>query len=113
MSSKRVHAAPNNAVIVACPVSKCEVRHVAGVGVLLNLRYVEKAEQFETGERTSLQALIDPELAVEIGEALRRTMQVLELGSSLKKALRKAKKPEMLLSAPSPEMVELPEAVNA
>jgi hypothetical protein len=113
MSSKRVQTDPNKPIIVACPVSKCEVRHVAGVGVLLNLRYVEKAEQFETGERTSLQALIDPELAMEIGKALQKTMQVLELGTSLKKALKRAKTSTMLLSAPSPEMDAIPEAVSA
>lgn len=113
MSSKRVQADPNKPIIVACPVSKCEVRHVAGVGVLLDLRYVERADQFKSGERTSLQALIDPELAVEIGKALQKTMQVLELGTSLKKALKKAKSPPMLLPAPASEMDALPEAVSA
>jgi len=109
MSSTNAQNVPNRMVIVACPVSRCEVRHVAGVGVLMAIRYVDKAEQLETGERTFLQALIDPEQALEIGEALRKSVQAHDLGMALKKALKKpsqkrlAKKSAVLLPAPSPE----------
>jgi hypothetical protein len=121
MSSPNVQGVPSKMVIVACPVSKCEIRHIAGVGVLMAIRYVDKAEQFETGERTTLQALIDPEQALEIGEALRRSVQTLELGKALKKALKKSRKTSAkLLPAQTPEepaVVEdvpvMAEAVNA
>ena len=102
MSSTVEQTLPNKPVIVACPVSRCEVQHVAGIGVLLAIRYIEKAEQFETGERTVLQALVDPQQALEIGEALRRSVQVLEFGKSLRKALKepKAEKKSTLLLPP-------------
>ena len=70
-------------------------------------QYVEKAEQFETGERSTLQALIDPQHALEIGEALRKSAQAYELGKALKKALKKSppkklmKESAMLLPAPA------------
>ena len=99
MSSTNVQKVPESA-IVACPISECELRHVAGVGVLMSLRYIERSEQLESGERTTLQALLVPEQALQIGEALKRSVQVLELGKSLKRAL---KKPNMLLQAPSAE----------
>jgi len=102
MSSPGVVGVPNKMVIVACPVSKCEVRHIAGVGVLMAIRYVDKAEQFETGERTMLQALIDPAQALEICEALKKSVQALELGRALKKVLKKSrKKPAKLLPPPN------------
>lgn len=119
MSSTDAPGAPNQVVIVACPVSRCEVRHIADIGVLMAIRYVDKAEQFETGERTTLQALIDPEQALEIVEALRKSVQALQLGRSLKKALKKPsskkalKKPAMLLPAPGSRELALAEAVNA
>lgn len=105
---------PNKVVIVACPVSECEVRHIAGVGVMMAIRYVDKAEQFKTGERTILQALIDPEQALEICEALKRSVQAFEFGNALKKALKKssvkkaAKKSALLL--PSPDAPAEPQA---
>lgn len=111
-------------VIVACPVSTCEVRHVAGVGVLLAVRYIERAEQFETGEHTFLQALIEPEQALEIGEALKKSVQALELGKALKKALKKSAKkpakrtkvvetPMMLLPAPACDVPALTDPISA
>lgn len=107
-------------VIVACPVSGCELRHVAGRGVLMVIRYIEKGEQLETGERTILQALIDPEQALAISEALKRSVQALQFGKSLKKSLKKpAKEPPMMLEASNPDSsqmadaVEMAEAVNA
>jgi hypothetical protein len=104
MSTAPVPSVPNKMVIVACPVSRCEVRHIAGVGVLMAIRYVDKAEQFETGERTMLQALIDPEQALEIGEALRKSAQALELGKALKKVLKKSRrKSARLLPPPNSE----------
>lgn len=119
MSSVNEQNVANKPVIIACPVSKCEVRHIAGVGVLMAIRYVDKAEQLETGERTTLQALIDPEQALQIGEALKKSVQTFELGKALKRALTKSarKKPEeprpMLLPAPVPEQPEMAEAVSA
>jgi hypothetical protein len=119
MSSTNAQSAPNKVVIVACPVSRCEVRHIAGVGVLMAIRYVDTAEQFETGERTTLQALIDPEQALEIGEALKRSVQAFELGRALKKALKKsslkksAKKAAMLLPATSCDEPALSAAVSS
>ena len=118
MSSTSVDSVPNKVVIVACPLSKCEVRHIAGVGVLMAIRYIEKAEQFETGEHTTLQALLDPEQAAEIGEALRRSVQTLELGKARKRALKKSpkkpgKKAAMLLQAPTSDEPALADAVMA
>src|ERR1700741_3507351 len=95
MSSTNVQKVPDGAVI-ACPVSGCELRHVAGVGVLMVIRYIEKSEQLETGERTTLQALLVPEQALQIGEALKRSVQALEFGKSLKKSVK-------LLQAPACE----------
>lgn len=95
MSPTTVQRVPDGAV-VACPVSGCELRHVAGVGVLLVIRYIEKSEQLETGERTTLQALLVPEQALEIGEALKRSVQALEIGKALKKSVK-------LLQSSNPE----------
>lgn len=85
--------------IVACPVSGCEFRHVAGVGVLMLIRYIEKGEQLKTGERTTLQALVDPEQALEIAESLKSAVQALQFGHSLKKSLKQSVR---LLQAPQP-----------
>lgn len=118
MPSTNVQEAPNK-VIVACPVSGCELRHVSGVGVLMVIRYIERADQLESGEGTTLQALLDPEQALAIGEALKRSVQALQFGKSLKKSLKKSMK---LLPATSPEqpaamlpaMPEvMPEAISA
>jgi hypothetical protein len=105
MSSVSVQNVPNKVVIVACPVSKGEVRHVAGVGVLMAIRFIEKSEQFDSGDHSALQFLLDPDQALAIGEALKRSVQTLELGKTLRKSLRKsrnktAKEPPMLLQAP-------------
>lgn len=118
MSSTCVGTVPSKPVIIACPLSRCEVRHIAGVGVLMAIRYIEKAEQFETGEHTVLQALLDPEQAAEIGEALRKSVQTLELGKALKRALKKSpkklvKKPAMLLQAPTSDEPAMAASVTA
>jgi hypothetical protein len=119
MSSPIMQGAPKKVVIVACPVSRCEVRHIAGVGVLMAIGYVDRAEQLETGDRTVLQALIDPEQALEIGEALKKSVQAFELGKALKKALKKssqkkaAKKSAMLLPASTSDEPALTDAVTA
>ncbi len=105
MSSASVQKVPNKVVIVVCPVSKGEVRHVVGVGVLMAIRFVEKSEQFDTGDHSALQFLLDPDQALAIAEALKRSVQTLEFGKTLRKTLRKsrskaAKEPPMLLQAP-------------
>jgi hypothetical protein len=96
MPSTNLQKVPDGA-IVACPVSGCELRYVAGVGVLMVIKYIEKSEQLETGDRTTLQALLVPEQALEIGEALKRSVQALEIGKALKRSV-------MMLQAPSPEV---------
>jgi hypothetical protein len=60
MPSTNVQDVPSG-IIIACPISKCEVRHVAGVGVLMRIYYIERADQLETGERRTLQTLLAPE----------------------------------------------------
>jgi hypothetical protein len=95
MPSAKLQNAPSG-VIVACPISDCEVRQIAGVGVLMRLHYIEKAEQYETGERTTIQILLEPEQALEMQGALKKSMQALEFGKGLKRSLK-------LLQAPSPE----------
>ena len=87
MSSTNVQDVPKG-VIVACPISNFDVRYVAGVGVLMRIHYIERAEQLETGERTTLQTLLDPEQALEIEAALKRSLQALEFGRALKKSLK-------------------------
>ena len=109
MPSKKVQPVPTWA-IVACPVSECELRHVAGVGLLMVMRYVERSEQFETGEHTTLQALLEPEQALEIAEALKKSVRLLEFGKTLRRSLKKSTK---LLSAPSPETPEIAAAATA
>jgi hypothetical protein len=99
MSSTNVQNVPSDkVVIVACPVSNNAVRHVAGVGVLMTVDFIESYDQYDTGERSSLQFLLDPKQAREIGEALRKSVQAMELGAALKKSL---KNPAKLLRAPS------------
>ena len=106
MPSTNAKKVPNGAV-VACPVSTCELRHVAGVGVLMVIRYIEKGEQLESGERSTLQALLVPEQALEIGEALKRSVQALEVGKALKRSVK-------LLQAPAVEkQPEMPLAISA
>lgn len=100
----------SNKVIVACPVSGCELRHVAGVGVLIVIRYIEKSGQLETGERSTLQALVDPQQALEIAEALKRSVQALEFGKTLKRSLKTS---VMLLQAPSADTPAMTAAVSA
>ena len=97
-------------VIVACPVSKCEVRHLGGVGVLMAFRYIERAEQLENGERTALQTLLDPEQALEIADALKKSVGLLEFGKTLKKSLKKSAK---LLKASSSDVAAVAAPVNA
>ncbi len=111
MGSKKVQPVPTWA-IVACPVSDCELRHVAGVGLLMVMKYIDKSEQLETGERTTLQALLDPEQALEIAEALKKSVQLLEFGKTLRKSLKKSMSTKML-KAPSADCPELVAAVSA
>ena len=110
MSSTSEQTATNPMYIVACPVSRCEVRHVAGVGVLMAFRYIERAEQFENGERTALQTLLDPEQALAIADALNKSVGLLEFGKTLKKSLRKSAK---LLKASSSDAATIAAPVNA
>jgi hypothetical protein len=99
--STNLQSIPNDkVVIVACPVSTSEVRHVAGVGVLLTVEFIESYDQYETGERSSLQFLLSPKQARAMGEALRKSVQALEFGAALKKSLQN---PANLLLAPSSE----------
>ena len=74
--------------IVACPVSRCELRHVSGVGVLMVIHYIDKSEQLESGERTTLQAILVPEQAAEIGEALQKSVKALEMGKALRSSIK-------------------------
>jgi hypothetical protein len=66
--STNLQSVPNDkVVIVACPVSTSEVRHVAGVGVHV---------QYDTGKRSSLQFLLSPkEARLEFGAALKKSLQ--------------------------------------
>lgn len=73
------------------------------------MRYIEKSEQLESGERTTLQALLDPQQALEIADALKQSVRLLEFGKTLKKSLKKS---AMLLKAPAPE-APIAAAVNA
>ncbi len=100
MSSTSMRTVPNDkVVIVACPVENAAVRHVAGVGVLMTIEFIESYDQYETGERSSLQFLLNPKQASELGEALRKAVQAMELGAALKRSL---KNPAKLLPVPSP-----------
>lgn len=87
-----------NFAIVACLMSKFEVKHVAGVGLLMRLHYIERAEQFETGEHTTLQFVLDPEQGLEIEAALKRSAQALALGAALKKSLKAIQTPSSVLA---------------
>jgi hypothetical protein len=95
MSSTNVKDVPTG-VIIACPISNFEVRYVAGVGVLMRIHYVERADQLKSGERTTLQTLLAPEQAMEIEGALKKSVQGLEFGRALKRSLKQ-------LQLPSPE----------
>jgi glycerol dehydrogenase-like iron-containing ADH family enzyme len=64
------------------------LRHVSGVGVLMVLHYIDKSEQLESGERTTLQAILVPEQAAEIGEALQKSVKALEMGKSLRSSIK-------------------------
>jgi hypothetical protein len=77
--------------IIACPMTKCEVRHVAGVGVLVRFHYIERAEQFENGKHTTLQLLLDPEQGVEIEDAFQKSAQALKFSKALKQSLKALK----------------------
>src|ERR1700687_3307801 len=74
--------------IIACPMSKCEIRHVAGVGVLMRFHYIERAEQFKTGKHTTLQLVLDPEQGLEIEEAFKKSAQALKFSGVLKQSLK-------------------------
>ena len=96
MSSSKVQDVPSG-VIIACPISNFEVRHVAGVGVLMRIHYIERADQVESGERTTLQTLLDPQQALEIEGALKKSVQALEFGRALKRSMK-----ALQLSSPAP-----------
>jgi hypothetical protein len=97
MPSTNVKDVPNG-VIVACPISNFEVRHIAGVGVLMRIHYIENAEQVKTGQRTTLQTLLAPEQASEIEGALKKSVQALDFGKALRKSIK-------ALKAPGPDAV--------
>ena len=90
--------------IIACPMSKCEVRHVAGIGLLMRVEYIERAEQFKTGKHTTLQFLLDTDQGLEIGGAIKKSVQALEFGRALKKSLKSLKVPS---STTSPSVLAL------
>ena len=99
MSSTNVQSMPNDrVVIVACPVTDNAVRHVAGVGVLMTVDFIESYDQYDTGERSSLQFLLDPKQAREIAEALTKSLRAMELAAALKKSF---KNPAKLFPLPS------------
>jgi hypothetical protein len=81
--------------IIACPMSKCEIRHVAGVGVLMRFHYIERAEQFKTGKHTTLQLVLDPEQGLEIEEAFKKSAQALKFGRALKQSLKAGQAPRL------------------
>ena len=86
--------------IIACPMSKCEVRHVAGIGLLMRFHYIERAEQFKTGKHTTLQFILDPEQGLEIEEALKKSAQALRLSRALKQSLKELQTPRLNTSSP-------------
>ena len=110
MPSTKANKDSNKPIIIACPLDDCELRHVAGVGLLMTMRYIDKSEQIESGERTTLQALLDPEQALEIAEALKKSVRLLEFGKNLKRSLKNT---TMLLPAPSPETPAMAAPVTA
>jgi hypothetical protein len=81
--------------IIACPMSKCEIRRVTGVGVLMRFHYIERAEQFKTGKHTTLQLILDPEQGLEIEEAFKKSAQALKLGRALKESLKPLQAPRL------------------
>jgi len=87
--------------IIACPMSKCEVRHVAGVGLLMRVNFIERAEQFKTGKHTTLQFILDTDQALEIGGALKKSVQTLEFGRALKKSLSSLRVPSGAATSPT------------
>jgi hypothetical protein len=99
MSPASVQEIPSG-VIIACPLGKFEVRHVAGVGVLMRLHYIERADQLESGEYSTLQTLLAPEQATAIEGALKKSVQALEFGKALKNSLK-------LLPISNPETTSL------
>jgi len=103
-SKTKVQDAPTWAII-ACPMSKCEVRHIAGVGLLMRVNYIERAEQFKSGKHTTLQFILDTDQALEIGGALKKSVQTLEFGRALKKTLQSLKVPS---ATTSPSVLALP-----
>ena len=86
--------------IVACPMSKCEIRHVAGVGVLMRFHYIERAEQFKTGKHTTLQLVLDPEQGLEIEEAFKKSAQAFKFAGALKQSLKGLQVPMAAKSKP-------------
>jgi hypothetical protein len=108
-----MQTAPSNH-IVACPVTRWELKHVDGFGVLMVIRYIEKSEQLHNDERTTLSALLDPEQALQMAEALKKYVQVLQLGKTLKRALKKTPiKSAMLLGAPEQDSPSMTAGVSA
>lgn len=102
MSSTNAQDVPKG-VIVACPISNVEVRYIAGVGVLMRIHYIERADQLKSGERTTLQTLLAPEQAMEIEGALKKSIQGLEFGKALKRSLK-----ALRLPAPEPSVASTP-----
>jgi hypothetical protein len=74
-----------NGDIVACPMTGYELRTAAEVGLLLVIEYVETAQQLETGERKTLQAMMSPQQALTLAESLENSATVMLTPNARKK----------------------------
>lgn len=63
--------------IVACPMTGYELRAVSDTALLIIIEYVETEQQFETGERKTLQAIVKQQQALELAETLQRSAKLI------------------------------------
>lgn len=61
-----------NGNLILKPMTGWELRHVAGMLMILGIEYADNQGEFETGVRRTLPLVLQPALALEFAEALKK-----------------------------------------
>jgi|KBSSwiStaDraftv2_1062776.scaffolds.fasta_scaffold73227_4 hypothetical protein len=68
--------------VIVRPMTDYEVRTVGDMSLMVAIEYVESPEQFENGERKTLQTLMYDHQALEFAEAIKRSALILKTSKS-------------------------------
>ena len=70
--------------VIVRPVTDYEVRPVGDMSLMVAIEYVESPEQFENGERKTLQTLMYADQALEFAESIKRSVLIQQASKSRK-----------------------------